>query len=742
MNTGDIIEITKDYTHLPGTKFQDEFKIGDRFKIIGHDPVRGFDIQNIITGKKALETGLMFHNLEFKLVNKQVKMEKNLIPLLLCDYYKLVHNKLYDPRITKLVSYYTPRSSRLPMGKNQTVIMFGLQGFIKEYLIDNFNKNFFEKDINDVLSEMKEFLDETFESDDSFLSKIRSLHELGYIPLCIRAIPEGSKAKIGCPMIELSTTHDNFPWIGEFIESMISSYIWKPMIDANVAHWYRNIVNRYYDETVDDSVPRNTAMSEFGFRGADSPESGVHSGAAWLTSFKSTATCGAIKFIEKYYNESIKGRNIGGGLRSTEHSIMCSSYALDGLDYICLDNEFYKNWNSKDIVDFSYFKTKAINFIKVYSQGYNSSGGKKKLNINKCILNFDGESYIFSGDSENIDIVKWHGAEESFIKNLITKLTPTGNISMVSDSYDYWNVVTNILPRLKSEILKRNGTLYARGDSGNPIKIVSGYVDLSDMLGIQEDNLNKGDILYKVTSEIILSGESGSDYVISVDTEDYCCVHDSKNYYRIEYNDNIDRYIVGEEISWYETKGTVEVLYDLFGGYENSKGFKVLDDHIRAIYGDSITHRRSELIYEILRLKRFASNNVSLGAGSFSFHAYEDHDTGLLYPYTRDTYGAAVKATYCEWVDEDGNVHELGFCKDPRTNDNTDVIKKSMKGCCKVSISDPDESGECHYFLDRDGLSYNESLKESSMIIVFKNGELTKETSLNEIRDRLYHGKF
>lgn len=547
------------------------------------------------------------------------------IALLLCDYYKLVHNKLYDPRIVKLVSYYTPRSSRLPMGDNQTVIMFGLQGFIKEYLIDNFNKNFFDIPIMNLIDEMKEFMDETFYPDEEFLSKIKELHYLGYLPLEIRSIPEGTKAKIGCPMIELSTTHESFPWIGEFIESMISSYIWKPMIDANVAHWYRNIVDKYYNDTVEDSIPRNTAMSEFGFRGADSPESGIHSGSAWLTSFKSTATCGAIKFIERYYNGSLKGRNIGGGLRSTEHSIMCSSAALDG-------------------------------------------------------------------------------DEETFIKNLLTRLAPAGGISMVSDSYDYWNVVTNILPKLKKEILSRDGTLFVRGDSGDPIRIVSGY----PIVGVHG------------TLESLSSIDNN---VVFKDGDTYTLYTDG---------------VINKEITEYEAKGTVEVLYDIFGGYTNPKGYKVLDNHIRAIYGDSITQNRAEMIYKILKLKGFASNNVALGAGSFSFHCYENGN-GKLYPYTRDTYGCAIKATYCEWKDETGVIHELGFCKDPKTNDNTDVIKKSMKGCCAVYK----DSDGIHY-LDHDRMTFSDSKLDSNncLDVVFLNGKLIKETSLESIRKNLYENKF
>ena len=55
------------------------------------------------------------------------------------------------------------------------------------------------------------------------------------------------------------------------------------------------------------------------------------------------------------------------------------------------------------------------------------------------------------------------GNEISMIRRLLTEVYPNGSFSMVSDSYDYWNVVDTILPSLKQEILSRNGTLYVRG---------------------------------------------------------------------------------------------------------------------------------------------------------------------------------------------------------------------------------------------------------------------------------------
>ena len=108
-------------------------------------------------------------------------------------------------------------------------------------------------------------------------------------------------------------------------------------------------------------------------------------------------------------------------------------------------------------------------------------------------------------------------------------------------------------------------------------------------------------------------------------------------------------------------------MWDIFGGIENSKGFKELDSHIGAIYGDSITLERATQICERLKLKGFASTNVVLGIGSFTYQ-YN----------TRDTFGFAMKATYGE---VDGNGREI--YKDPITDDGT---KKSAKGLMKIEL--------------------------------------------------------
>ena len=123
-------------------------------------------------------------------------------------------------------------------------------------------------------------------------------------------------------------------------------------------------------------------------------------------------------------------------------------------------------------------------------------------------------------------------------------------------------------------------------------------------------------------------------------------------------------------------KGVIELLWEIFGGTVNEQGYKVLDPHIGAIYGDSITLDRAREICKRLEAKGFASTNVVLGIGSFTYQFN-----------TRDTFGFAMKATYVELEQElpeekwhKGMTKEIvgrEIFKDPVTDDGT---KKSATG--------------------------------------------------------------
>lgn len=485
-------------------------------------------------------------------------------PMLLIDFYKAVHAEMLPKGINKSVSYFTPRMSRV--NRWDKVVMFGLQAFIKKYLIEYFNENFFARSKSEVLAEYKRIMDNALGVGVYNIKKIEYLHDLGYLPIEIVAVPEGTLVPMHCPMFGITNTHDGFAWFPQSLESLISAEMWHPMIAATVGHTYREIVNKYYDETCEDDIPRARALGAFDFRGEECLESAVKAGAGWCMSFLNTATVPTIPYLEDIYGCDCSKEPVAFGSPSTEHSVMCSNYAVDG-------------------------------------------------------------------------------DEETLIRRLLTEIYPNTSFSAVLDSYDYWNVVENILPKLKKEIMEHNGCMLVRGDSGDCVEVV--------------------------------------------------------------------------------TK-TVFKLWDIFGGTVNSKGYKVLDPHVKAIYGDSITVQRCEEVYEILKNNGFACSNVALGVGSFSFQCIEED--GILKPFTRDTFSSCIKATYCEI---DGN--PMPIFKNPKDGG----FKKSQKGCCVVY----EEDGVLKY---EDGKTWEEAANEKRNMLerVFKDGRWVRKHTIQEVRAILNGGSF
>ena len=490
-------------------------------------------------------------------------------PMLLIDFYKAVHAEMLPKKITKSVSYFTPRMSRVK--RWDSVVMFGLQGFIKTYLIDYFNSEFFSQPFETVISEYKRVMDASLGKDAYKIDKIEKLHKLGYLPIEIVALPEGTIVPMHVPMFGITNTHPDFAWLPQSLESLISAESWHPMLVATVGYTYRQIVNKYYDLTCDDNVPRSRALGAFDFRGEECTESAVKAGAGWCLSFLNTATVPTIPYLERNYNCDCTKEPVAFGSPSTEHSVMCSNYAVDG-------------------------------------------------------------------------------DEITLLRRLLTEIYPNTSFSAVLDSYDYWNVIENILPQLKTEIMNHNGCMLMRGDSGDCVEVV--------------------------------------------------------------------------------TK-TVFKLWDEFGGKVNSKGYKVLDSHVKAIYGDSITVQRCEEIYRILMENGFACSNVALGVGSFSFQCIEED--GVLKPFTRDTFSSCIKATYCEIDGE-----PFPIFKNPKDGG----FKKSQKGCCVVV----DKPGKGVIYVDgrtwEEAHVSGEDAKVNLLQPIFKDGQLIREQSLSEIRNVLHGGKF
>ncbi|MEE1897689.1 nicotinate phosphoribosyltransferase [Flavobacterium rakeshii] len=481
-----------------------------------------------------------------------------MIPLLLTDGYKVDHRRQYPQGTTMVYSNCTPRKSRIQAVDE--VVFFGLQYFIKKYVIEDFNQYFFGKPKEEVVKKYARRINNYLGENQVGTAHIEALHDLGYIPMVFKALPEGASVPLRVPMFTMYNTMPEFFWLTNYFETLLSAVVWLPCNSATLAREYRKILDRYAAETSTLEELVNWQAHDFSMRGMGGVEAAVTSAAGHLLSFTGTDTIPAIDFLEEYYNADSDKELIGGSVAATEHSVMCM------------------------------------------------------------------------GTNE--------GEYETF-KRLICEVYPKGIVSIVSDTWDLWKVLQDYLPRLKNEIDNREGKVVVRPDSGDPADILCG-------------NPNG-------TTEA-------------------------------------------------ERKGVVELLWDIFGGTVNGKGYKELIPQIGAIYGDSITLERAAEICERLKQKGFASTNVVLGIGSFTYQ-YN----------TRDTFGFAMKATYGEVNGEGREIF-----KDPVTDDGT---KKSAKGLMKIELADG------KYIL-KDQVSREEE-KTGELKEVFRDGKLLKETTLAEIRERV-----
>lgn len=448
-------------------------------------------------------------------------------PFFATDGYKTSHVQQYPKGTTLVYSNFTPRSNKYAPAGCDNVISFGQQMVMRQ--IDTmFEDHFFKLDKEEVCGEIHNELS-MYLGTNYDVSHIEALHDLGYLPIHVKALPEGTLVPIKVPVLTIYNTKPEFYWLPNFLETIISNLLWKPMTSATIAFAYKKVLHKWATETNPDAIEFvNWQGHDFSMRGLDSVDATIASGLGHLTSFNGSDSLPTIFGARKYYRES---GFVCGSVPATEHSVMCA-------------------------------------------------GGKE----------------------DEIDTFR-----------RLLETYPAGILSVVSDTWDLWKVCTEHVVTLKEEILARDGKLVIRPDSGDPVDIICGKR--------WDDEQNP-------------------------------------------YDENVDA----------AEKGVIELLWDVFGGTVNEQGYKVLDPHIGAIYGDSITVDRANQICERLKAKGFASTNVVLGIGSFTYQ-YN----------TRDTFGFAMKATY---VEVNGEAREI--FKDPITDDGT---KKSATGLLCVEgiklYSDP-----------------------------------------------------
>ena len=472
-------------------------------------------------------------------------MNQNL--LLATDVYKFGHLYQYPEGTKKVFSYFQARTNR--HGYSECVF-YGLQYYLIEYLTRTITGD----DVVEFVATAESILGPGAVEPWHYYDLV----ELGYLPIEIRAVPEGTVVPIQNVLFTITNTVDGFGWLVGFLESLLLK-VWNTCtVATNSLHIKRKCIE-YGEQTCDGLEHIPFQIHDFGYRGCSSEETAMLSASAHLLSFLGTDTVPAIPFIHEYYGLN-DGEPAGLSVPASEHSVMCA-YTRDG--------------------EIDAFR----NMLKTY---------------------------------------------------------PTGIVSIVSDTYDFWHVMTEFTRELRDDIMARDGKVVFRPDSGNPPKIICG--DQNARVGSPEH------------------------------------------------------------------KGALRLLYEVFGGTRNKKGFAELDSHVGLIYGDGIYFERMEHIFRRMEGMRYATSNIVFGMGGL-----------LLQNFTRDHLGFALKATYCEVGDE-----QRELFKDPIT----DRTKKSHKG--RLAFRH-DATGN---FVTVDELSAEEA-DDTLLETVFLDGKVTNHQTFSQVRETL-----
>ena len=339
-------------------------------------------------------------------------------PALFTDSYKLSHHGM-EPANTEYIYHNgTPRSNKYfkksyPNHDGKSVV-FGLSIFLQHFLIDAWNVGFFNRPKDEVLEEMSEILYPYIGMDKSALTHFADLHDLGYLPLSIKALPEGSLVNPGIPVFTTINTHPAYSWLPNYIESVISSEIWKPMTVATTAREFRKLVDEYFDLTVSDQTFKLFSIHDFSYRGHSSHSSAASCGAAALLFSNGTDNVPGLVLARTLYKAD---QTTAGSVPASEHSVT----------------------------------TLGINYFA--NKEYTGKLGElvAQLKAKMIELNIQDEYEKALGELVTMYV-------------LLTEKFPTGILSYVADSYDYWRVIEVILPILREVITSREGKFVIRPD--------------------------------------------------------------------------------------------------------------------------------------------------------------------------------------------------------------------------------------------------------------------------------------
>ena len=315
---------------------------------------------------------------------------KNYSPLLFTDSYKVSHAGFSPDGLAGIYSNFTPRYSHYFKDKypafNDKYVQFGVQYAFKR--INDMFSCFFAGNLKEEMDKISSVLNPYIGEQD--MGRFESLHKLGYLPIEVRSIEEGSLVNMGVPSFTVRNTHPDFAWLTNYLETLISAEVWKPLTIATIAKEFRNLSLEFSEKTCDNDLHVKFQNHDFSYRGQSGSESDMINSVAWLTQSIGTDNIPGIMCAKEYY-QADDCNVIALSVPASEHSVAT-------LGILSVDNE----------------------------------------------------------DLEN--------GEATFLARVLEEYYPKGIVSYVADSYDFWSVITEILPSLKEEIMNREGKLVIRPD--------------------------------------------------------------------------------------------------------------------------------------------------------------------------------------------------------------------------------------------------------------------------------------
>ena len=355
----------------------------------------------------------------------------DLNPALAVDFYKTGHIDQQPEGLTEVYSNFTARSAK-HAGANQVlleyydnkIVVCGPQGAAQWLLRDFWKENFFGRNIT-VVDEYQDIMDNAMGPGVIKSDQLRDLHSLGYLPLVVKALPEGSRVDLKVTFFTIRNTLPGYAWLTNFLESQLSSVLFRSVNIATIANEFKFLLEGY---AISTGAPLESVLyqaHDFSFRGIDL-FSGGYANVGHLFSFTGTDTVLAIPHANKYYGgqEVTKaGGIVGQSVPATEHSIASSNIITTA--------------HSRRILEAARTGKDDWQLVKFLSPGDEQE-----------------RTYPFR-EREISDKEAFECAELLVFRKFITELYPTGIVSIVSDTYDFWYVLNEILPKLRTEILSR-----------------------------------------------------------------------------------------------------------------------------------------------------------------------------------------------------------------------------------------------------------------------------------------------